>query len=80
MPHVATSPADLLATMRPAAHLDGDRLVIDDVAAFRDESRPASSHVFVTQIAVGVKPTVSGIVDGDDIHLAVLPGLVRIVR
>ena len=36
MPHVATSPADLLAALRDAAHLDGDRLVIDDEAAFRD--------------------------------------------
>jgi fructose/tagatose bisphosphate aldolase len=36
MPHVATSPADLLAALRGAAHLDGDRLVIDDEAAFRD--------------------------------------------
>ena len=36
MPHVATSPADLLASLSPSAHLDGDRLVIDDVAAFRD--------------------------------------------
>jgi fructose/tagatose bisphosphate aldolase len=35
MPHVATSPADLLQTLRPAAHLDGDLLVIDDEAAFR---------------------------------------------
>ena len=35
MPHVATSPADLLQTIRPAAHLDGDLLVIDDEAAFR---------------------------------------------
>ena len=35
MPHVATSPADLLETIRPAAHLDGDLLVIDDEAAFR---------------------------------------------
>ena len=35
MPHVATSPADLLETIRPAAHLDGERLVIDDEAAFR---------------------------------------------
>ncbi len=35
MPHVATSPTDLLETIRPAAHLDGDRLVIDDEAAFR---------------------------------------------
>src|SRR6478735_10788425 len=36
MPHVATSPTDLLATLSGAAHLDGDRLVIDDEAAFRD--------------------------------------------
>ncbi len=35
MPTVATSPADLLATIQPAAHLDGDRLVVDDEAAFR---------------------------------------------
>jgi fructose/tagatose bisphosphate aldolase len=35
MPHVATSPADLLATLSPAAHLDGDLLVIDDERAFR---------------------------------------------
>ena len=35
MPHVATSAADLLTTLRPSAHLDGDRLVIDDEAAFR---------------------------------------------
>ena len=36
MPSVATSPADLLARLAPSAHLDGDRLVIDDEAAFRD--------------------------------------------
>ncbi|MEO6208316.1 MAG: class II fructose-bisphosphate aldolase [Candidatus Limnocylindrales bacterium] len=35
MPHVATSPADLLQTISPAAHLDGERLVVDDEAAFR---------------------------------------------
>ena len=35
MPHVATSTADLLSTIRAAAHLDGDLLVIDDEAAFR---------------------------------------------
>ncbi len=35
MPHVATSPTDLLETIQPAAHLDADRLVIDDEAAFR---------------------------------------------
>lgn len=38
MPHVATSPADLLETIRPAAHLDADRLVIDDEAAFRSSA------------------------------------------
>ena len=36
MPHVATSPADLLATLASSAHLDGDRLVIHDATAFRD--------------------------------------------
>jgi fructose/tagatose bisphosphate aldolase len=36
MPHVATSPADLLATIRPSAHIADDRIVIDDEAAFRD--------------------------------------------
>jgi len=35
MPHVATSPSDLLATLAGVAHLDGSRLVIDDEAAFR---------------------------------------------
>jgi fructose/tagatose bisphosphate aldolase len=35
MPHVATSIADLLSTIRPAAHLDGDVLTIDDEAALR---------------------------------------------
>jgi fructose/tagatose bisphosphate aldolase len=36
MPHVATSPGDLLAAIRPSAHLEGERLVIDDEGAFRD--------------------------------------------
>jgi tagatose 1,6-diphosphate aldolase GatY/KbaY len=36
MPHVASSPADLIERLRPAAHLDGDRLAIDDEATFRD--------------------------------------------
>src|ERR1044071_2666460 len=36
MPSVATSPADLLARLAPSAHLDGDRLVVDDEGAFRD--------------------------------------------
>ena len=31
----ATSPADLLTTLPGRAHVDGDRLVIDDVPAFR---------------------------------------------
>ncbi len=35
MPHVATSIADLLATMAGAAHVEGDRLVIDDEPKFR---------------------------------------------
>jgi fructose/tagatose bisphosphate aldolase len=35
MPHVATSTADLLSTIRAAGHLDGDVLFIDDEAAFR---------------------------------------------
>ncbi len=35
MPHVATSPADLLETISLAAHLEGDRLVVDDETAFR---------------------------------------------
>ncbi len=35
MPHVATSTADLLTTIRAAAHLEGDVLVIDDEAAVR---------------------------------------------
>ena len=36
MPHVATSPAELMSTIGAAAHLDGERLVIDDERAFRD--------------------------------------------
>src|SRR3954469_22316906 len=36
MPHVATSPADLLAAIAASAHLQDDTLVIDDEAAFRD--------------------------------------------
>ncbi len=35
MPHVASSPADLLERIRAAAHLVGERLVIDDETAFR---------------------------------------------
>ena len=36
VPHVATSPSDLLDALSAVAHLDGDRLVIDDERAFRD--------------------------------------------
>ena len=36
MPHVAASPADLIEMISDAAHLDEDRLVIDDERAFRD--------------------------------------------
>lgn len=35
MPHVASSPADLLTTIAPAARLDGDRLSIIDETVFR---------------------------------------------
>ena len=35
MPHVATSPSDLLEAISAVAHLDGDRLVIDDETGFR---------------------------------------------
>ena len=38
MPHVATSIADLLATLAGAAHVEDDRLVIDDEAKFRAEA------------------------------------------
>ncbi len=38
MPHVATSIADLLATVAGAAHVEGDRLVIDDEARFRADT------------------------------------------
>ena len=36
MPHVANSPSDLLDALSSVAHLDGERLVIDDERAFRD--------------------------------------------
>ena len=36
MPHVSTSPAELLNLIRGAAHLDGELFLIDDEAAFRD--------------------------------------------
>jgi fructose/tagatose bisphosphate aldolase len=35
MPYVATSPADLLWTIRSSAHVEGDRLIVDDEGAFR---------------------------------------------
>jgi fructose-bisphosphate aldolase, class II len=38
MPHVATSPADLLARLDGIAHIDGDALVVDDEARFRSEA------------------------------------------
>ena len=37
MPHVATTVPDLLDRLGGAAHLDGDRLVIDDATAFRGD-------------------------------------------
>ena len=37
MPHVAESVHDLLSRLAGAAHVDGDRLVIDDEAVFRDQ-------------------------------------------
>jgi fructose/tagatose bisphosphate aldolase len=37
MPHVATSPADLLARLAGIAHIDGEVLVVDDEARFRSE-------------------------------------------
>ncbi len=36
MPTVATSPTELLALIAASAHLDGERLVIDDEAGFRE--------------------------------------------
>ena len=38
MPHVAVTPRELLETIRSAAHLDGDALVIDDEATFRTDA------------------------------------------
>ena len=37
MPHVAETPADLLARLGDSAHLDGERLVVDDPTAFRGD-------------------------------------------
>jgi fructose/tagatose bisphosphate aldolase len=36
MPGIATSPTELLAAIAGSAHLDGERLVIDDEGGFRD--------------------------------------------
>ena len=36
MPTVATSPTELITAIASSAHLDGERLVVDDEAAFRD--------------------------------------------
>ena len=38
MPTVATSPADLIAGLAGAAHLEGDRFTIDDEPTFRGSS------------------------------------------
>jgi fructose/tagatose bisphosphate aldolase len=38
MPHVATSIPDLLGNLAGIAHVDGDRLVIDDEARFRSQA------------------------------------------
>ena len=40
MPHVATSPADLLTALAGRAHLDGERLVIDDEAGLPRRGHP----------------------------------------
>ena len=37
MPHVAENPTDLLNRLGPSAHVDGDRVAIDDAIAFRGE-------------------------------------------
>ena len=37
MPHVAETPDDLLGRLGRSAHVDGDRLVVDDAKAFRGE-------------------------------------------
>src|SRR6187397_2336498 len=37
MPHVAETPDDLLGRLGRSAHVDDDRLVVDDAAAFRGE-------------------------------------------
>ncbi len=37
MPHVAVTPTDLLARLGGSAHVDGERLVVDDPVAFRGD-------------------------------------------
>ncbi len=37
MPHVAATPTDLLARLGGSAHVDGERLVVDDPVAFRGD-------------------------------------------
>jgi fructose/tagatose bisphosphate aldolase len=37
MPHVAETPDDLLGRLGRSAHIDGDRLVVDDAEAFRGD-------------------------------------------
>jgi fructose-bisphosphate aldolase class II len=37
MPHVAENPADLLSRLGDSAHVDGERLVVDNPTAFRGE-------------------------------------------
>jgi fructose/tagatose bisphosphate aldolase len=37
MPHVAETPTDLLARLGDSAHIDSDRFVVDDPAAFRGD-------------------------------------------
>jgi fructose/tagatose bisphosphate aldolase len=37
MPHVATSVPDLIGRLGAAAHIDGERLIVDDAAAFRGD-------------------------------------------
>src|SRR5688572_10695933 len=38
MPHVATSVPDLIGRLGAAAHIDGERLIVDDAAAFRGDT------------------------------------------
>ena len=63
MPHVATSPTDLLADLAGTAHLDGERLVIDDEAAFRDDRHPrlAWTAAFSTDDADDRRGPVAGL-------------------